>query len=139
MGALKPYCAMTAALCLSLTAAQAPAQSVPRTPAEQVRLFATCAGRLSALMEHQWMVDGPASVRTEELRDGFTALIDATLPDARAYGLPAPYAMHWRLTAKAAQAALLQTARFGTDPRQVMRSAEIAEARVAECTALLIG
>lgn len=139
MGAFKTYCAVIAALGLSLTAVQAPAQTVPRSPAEQVRLFATCAGRLSALMEHQWLVDGPASERTEELRDGFTALIDATLPDARAYGLPAPYAMHWRLTEKAAQAALLQTAQFGTDPMMAARSAAAAEARVAECTALLTG
>jgi hypothetical protein len=93
-----------------------------------LRQFSLCAGRLSALMEHQWLVDGPASETTSRQRDAMLALVEAVLPPDQA-----TRAMEWRIEAKVAQAALLNRASFAKDP--------VAEARadtlVQQCLALV--
>ncbi len=61
MGDLKTF---LVAMTLSLPA-QAGEMAASFAPVDnQLLQFATCAGRLSALMEHQWLIDGPASERT---------------------------------------------------------------------------
>ena len=93
-----------------------------------LREFSVCAGRLSALMEHQWLVDGPASEATSRQRDAMLALVEAVLPPEAA-----PRAMHWRIEAKVAQAALLNRARFAKDPVAEARAADL----VRQCLALV--
>ncbi len=95
-----------------------------------LRLFATCTGRLSAQMEHQWLTGDPASDTTRALRDGVAQLVEAAMPA----GAEAQV-MDWRLKAKVAQAALMQRATFGPDPRAALR----AEALLSDCRALLLG
>ncbi len=95
------------------------------------KLFATCAGRLSALTEFQWLMDGPSSEQTARERDAMAALAEATAPGAASVQL-----MDWRLQAKVAQAALLHQAAFGRDPQG--RAARRAERLVADCRALLL-
>lgn len=127
MGGLKTFLAALA--CLSL-APPACAQALPG--ADPGRVFATCAGRLSALVEFQWLTDGPASDATARQRDAMAALAEAAAPPGAATRL-----MHWRLQAKVAQAALLQQAAFGRDPRGT--AAARAERLLGECRALLLG
>jgi hypothetical protein len=95
-------------------------------------LFASCAGRLSALMEHQWQVDGPASEATRAERDAMVELAEAAAP-LDAAGL----VMSWRVQARAAQAALLRQATYGRDPQglALRRSAQL----LAECRGLVLG
>ncbi len=84
---------------------------LPATAGEDpLRLFATCTGRLSALMEHQWAVDGPASETTRQARDLMADLAEAATPPGSE-----AQAMAWRVSAKAAQAALLARATYGAD------------------------
>lgn len=93
--------------------------------------LAVCTGRLSALMEHQFLVDGPASEATRRLRDGLADILAAVTPagaEARVMG--------WRVEAKAAHAALLSQARFGSDPAS--RAAIRAQRLVADCTGFLL-
>ena len=66
--------------------------------------FAVCAGRFSALVEHHWMVDGPASDASAGTRDSLLALVEAVQDP----GMEAT-AMGWRIEAKVAQKALLQS------------------------------
>ena len=95
-------------------------------------LFATCAGRLSALTEFQWLTDGPASEQTARERDAMVSLAKAAAPPETL-----PHLITWRVNAKAAQAALLQRAAFGHDPKGI--AARRAERLVAACRALLLG
>ncbi len=75
---------------------------------DELQFFATCTGRLSALMEHQWMFDGPASDLTKDRRDAMLSLVEAVaLPD------DSQRVLLWRVEAKHAQAALLQQSAFG--------------------------
>lgn len=98
-----------------------------------LREFAVCAGRLSALMEDQWMFDGPASERTAEELGAMVSLIDASMPrDA------GRQVMAWRIDAKLAQRGLLQQARFARDDRVAETAAARAEALAAECRAMIL-
>ena len=98
-----------------------------------LREFAVCAGRLSALMEDQWMFDGPASERTAEELGAMVSLIDASMPrDA------GRQVMAWRIDAKVAQRGLLHQARFARDDRVAETAAARAEALAAECRAMIL-
>lgn len=98
-----------------------------------LREFAVCAGRLSALMEDQWMFDGPASERTAEELGAMVSLIDASMPrDA------GRQVMSWRIDAKVAQRGLLHQARFARDDRVAETAAARAEALAAECRAMIL-
>lgn len=99
-------------------------------PSDPLTHFATCTGRLSALVEHQWRTDGPASEGTARQRDAMADLLVAvTPPDA---AIPA---MALRLEAKAAHAALLSQAhRTGDSGAQ-----RLALRLIAPCLAMLLG
>jgi hypothetical protein len=100
-----------------------PAQADPL-----LREFAVCAGRFSALVEHQWMVDGPASEASAGTRDGLLALVEAI----EVPGMGATV-MGWRIEAKVAQKALLQRAHFAGDRVAEKRAEELLRA----CAGLL--
>ena len=88
-----------------------------------LREFAVCAGRYSALVEHQWLVDGPGSEVSAVQRDALLSLVGAVLPDDMA-----ATAMGWRIEAKVAQRALLSRAHFGGDAFAEKRSAQLLQA-----------
>ena len=126
----------TFALCLVLAVFSSlpPARALPLAPDNPVVLFATCVGRLSAMMEHQWMFDGAGSERTEAQRAAMIGLLEAVRPaDA------GRQVLHLRIEAKMAQAALLTRATFNPDAEEARRALMLAEMRVAECTGLLLG
>lgn len=103
---------------LTLGMCNAPAAADPL-----LRDFAICTGRYSALVEHQWLVDGPASEQSARVRDALWSLVDAlaTPEEARA-------AMGWRIEAKAGQRALLARAWFDGDAGAKKRSAQLLQA-----------
>jgi hypothetical protein len=97
-----------------------------------LRLFATCTGRLSAVVEHQWLTGGAGAGSTQAARDAMEGLVQAATPagdEARVMG--------WRVEAKLAQKALLARAVFGGSGRE--GAAERAEALLVECRGLLLG
>ena len=125
MGSLKTF---GLALALSLPGSAA----LPRDPGspDMMGVFATCAGRFSALMEFQWLTDGPASDVTATTRAAMIALAEAATPagaEARA--------LHLRIEAKAAQAGLLHAAYFRADAEAAIR----ADTLLTECRALHLG
>jgi hypothetical protein len=99
---------------------------------DTLRLFATCTGRLSALMEHQWLMQDPGSDLTRTERDRMIALLEAAAPPEGQV-----QAMNWRVQAKSAQAALLAKAGFAPDPAQAAWARARAGQLVAECLSLL--
>ncbi|WP_157059026.1 hypothetical protein [Loktanella sp. 5RATIMAR09] len=120
------------ALVVALFSASSPSAQ-PLDVDEQLKTFATCVGRLSAVMEHQWMFDGPASEHTEELRDAVLELVEAVMPTARGDEV-----LQWRISAKVAQAALLRRATFNTDTRDAAWAHSHADRLARDCTGLLL-
>jgi len=123
---------------LCVAAGLAQATPIPVTPTEQVRVFAICAGRFSALTQHQWLTDGPASEATERLRDAFAELLDAVGPAAREAGLPEGQETGWRVEAWADERALLTRAAFAQEPRDRDRAAAAAQAKLEMCRGLIL-
>lgn len=129
MGGLKTYLRATALFCA--LAAPLAARAETDIPDDPLRFFATCAGRLSALMEHQWLVDGPASDATKARRAALLEVVEAMMPPGSETQV-----MAWRVEAKAAHAALLGQSRQG-DPATMARAARRAQALETACTAYL--
>lgn len=91
------------------------------------RTFAQCSGRLSALMEHQFIVDGPASERTRTERDQMVELLETVAGQG-------PQVMQWRISAKVAQADIFARLRVDPDNDRLRRRAL---ALVQDCRALI--
>lgn len=117
-------------LALAVSSSLPPAQAMSGDPTQ---VFATCTGRLSAMMEHQWMFDGPGSETTKAQRAAMIGLLDAVMPPGAGREVLAR-----RIDAKMAQAALLTRATFNPDPEDAGRALRLARVRVAECTGLLL-
>lgn len=127
---------LSAALVLGVTPAFG---AFPSSPSEQLRVFATCAGRLSALEEHQRLFDGPASEKTAAQKRLFDDVISALIDDAVAYGMPRPQALNWQVQAKMAHAMLRQQATFGTSPSRADAAERVLRVEIAACDGLLLG
>ncbi|NNK79696.1 MAG: hypothetical protein HKP40_13410 [Litoreibacter sp.] len=84
-------------------------------------------------------MDGPSAERTQARRADFLTLIEATLPHAIAYGMPAEQALNWQVAAKAAQANLLHHAKFSADERRADRARQASDASLHACDGLLLG
>ena len=121
----------TIALFLVLTSAlAAPARAADHS---QLQTFATCAGRLSAVMEYQWMFDGDASEQTKRHRATVLELISAIMePDM------GRQVLQWRLSGKRAQSVLLTRATFNEDTRDATWAREQAALYERGCTGLLL-
>lgn len=110
-----------------------PMPSHANGPEQHLRNFATCAGRLSAVMEFQWMFDGPASEQTKAQRTAVLDLIGAIMEPGQDRTV-----LHWRLSAKHAQAVLLTRATFNDDPDDAAWAYAQAARLTQECTGLLL-
>ncbi|MFD1344528.1 hypothetical protein [Litorisediminicola beolgyonensis] len=105
----------------------------PDTRADrQAYIFADCAGRLRAHLEHGWL-DGTHDAGTEAQGLAFDDVLDA-LPHA----VPGPLLLDHRLRAKAHQAHLLQLAAFHLDPERRRLARVHADRLRAGCTGLLL-
>ena len=99
----------------------------PLAAASELRqAFLVCAGRLSALEQHQWLMQEDGADRTGALRDAVLDLV-AALP-----GDPTGD-MSLRIAAKQAHAMLLRRSVFNGDPRDAARAARLAGERVSVC------
>lgn len=116
-------------LCLWLGFAT-PTQAFENDP---LRTFAACAGRLSAVMEYQWMFDGAASEVTQTQRGYVLDLLDAVMEPDQGRDV-----LQWRLAAKQAQSVLLTRATFNDDPTDAAWARVQADRYAQACTALLL-
>ncbi len=107
---------------------------VPSPAGDDVlRLLASCAGRLSAQLEHQWLLRDPDADRTEHARETMVGLLDAvTDPET------ARQALHLRIMAKQAQSRLLMRATFNGDQKDAAWARRRAEDQITACAGLLL-
>ncbi len=105
------------------------------SPAEDdvLRLLASCTGRLSAQLEHQWLLQDPHADRTERARETMADLLESvTQPEN------AREALHLRIMAKEAQSRLLMRAMFNGDQKDAAWARRRAEDQVIACAGLLL-
>jgi hypothetical protein len=132
MGSLRKH-TLGAVLSAAMIPFAAGATDFAPAPPDQLHFLATCAGRLSAVMEHQWMFDGPASEVTAAQFQAVVEILDAiTWPDQRRA------VMGWRIEAKVAHRALLSSAALGTNPDRAATASKQAQQLLAPCTAMLL-
>lgn len=99
---------------------------------DPVAIFASCAGRFSAQMEHSWLIgDDPADVTRH--RAAMVDLVEAAMPPGRGSEVLAR-----RIEAKFAQAALLQRASFSTDATEARLARTAARAALDQCLFLIV-
>jgi nitrogen-specific signal transduction histidine kinase len=126
MSSLKTYAAIT-------FLAGSPAAAFTNTADQQLHFFATCAGRLSALMEHQWTYDTAAVDMTTAQRSEMIDLVFAVMPENEGRSV-----LLMRVEAKHAQARLLHRAAVNHDPADAAWAQDRARALMTECTSVLI-
>ena len=103
MGSLKTY-----ALACTIAFAAAPALSTGNLH----HLFAGCAGRFSAEMEHAWLMGNVEADLFEDRRRTFLSLMEAVMPANSAREV-----LRYRIENKMAHASLLTISTFGSDRR----------------------
>lgn len=96
------------------------------------RIFADCAGKYSALLEHAWLMQEPDADRIADRRRAFLMLLEATAPEQDRRSL------HRRIEAKAAFASLLSEGAFGTDPDRARWARAHADLQIARCSGMLL-
>lgn len=108
-------------------------RAAPGDLSDPVVIFATCAGRYSAEVEHRWLMGRNADEVTKQRR-AMIDLVDAVRADDQGSQVLAR-----RIEAKFAQAALLQRAEFGGDTPAARRALRLAQTAIRQCAALLPG
>jgi len=95
---------------------------------DPLKYFASCTGRLSAQMEHEWLVSEDSD-QTESHRNAMSDLLFATMgPD------DGRQVLTWRIEAKIAHASLLTRAAFRDDEWAKQRAIEL----VRDCTSIMV-
>ncbi|MCF1707252.1 hypothetical protein L0V05_00340 [Tabrizicola sp. J26] len=97
-------------------------------------IFATCAGRFSALLEHQWLLSDPRADETERQRTAMLSLVEAVVPSGGE-----AEALNRRIEAKVALANLLSEATFGRLETTATQAARRSEELIGACRGLLLG
>ncbi len=112
-----------------------PATVPARASDDLLRTFSVCAGRLSAQMEHQWLLRDPEAERTERVRAAMLELVVLVGPDEATRAA----ALNIRIAAKHAQALLLTRATFNADAADADWARRRAADEIAACASLLLG
>lgn len=113
--------------------AASPASALTDSADDQLVFFATCAGRLSATMEHQWIYDTTSADVTSSQRSEMIDLVSAAMPLNRGRNV-----LSIRIAAKHAQAGLLTRAILSRDAQDAAWAAARADALLSECTSVLM-
>ena len=131
--------AILIAVAFLVLAPTAPLTAMPRSVEDRLQLFATCAGRFSALAEAGRLFDGTASEHAIAISQVFAMLVDATLPYGRPMGIEGQDVLGWRVSAKMAQITLLQTARLHSEADRRDRARRLARQHLRTCEIVILG
>lgn len=129
MGSLRT---LLCSLALGLSSLGQAAPGLAQATPDPMPLLASCTGRLSALMEYQWLLGDASADLTQARRDAMAELLDAVTP--------APHkarAMQLRLEAKLATALYLRQGLASDEPDRA-RGRLGFEAMLSGCRALIV-
>ena len=119
----------TLALTFAVVFAAAPALSTGSLH----QLFAGCAGRFSAEMEHAWLMGKVEADLFEDRRRTFLSLVEAVMPADSARDV-----LRHRIENKMAHASLLTISTFGSDPKLAEAANSAARAYRLGCERILL-
>lgn len=97
------------------------------------QVFASCAGRYSAEMQHAWLFGATKASEYAERRDVFVSLAEASASDTEGSKL-----LNDRIEAKYAHAQLLTVAAFQNDRRRANAAMRLAADHIGACQQLLL-
>lgn len=98
-----------------------------------VREFAFCTGKLSAELEHSWLLGNSQTRNIKGMRDAMEQLLEAvTSPDQRTQ------AMAYRVNAKFAHKRLLARATFNQRPEDAVWALSRAKAQISSCAQFIL-
>lgn len=123
----------TFALALALAANPGSVTAGNSAAGDLVSTFATCAGRLSAQMYHQWLVSDGTADQTEMDRAAMIGLLEAATPDGAGREV-----LSNRTAARQAHSALLSRATFGPDDAHAAWARRRADREIALCRSLVL-
>lgn len=103
------------------------------SPEAQLQTFAICVGRLSAVVEYEWMSEGAVSDEAERQRDMAVQLVAAIISNDQSRDV-----LNWRNAAKNAQFALMTRAEYSDDRAEAAWATQRATLLRQECTSLLL-
>lgn len=125
MGVLKTLVCAVSLTCLATTAA--------KPDEDLLRRVTDCVGRMSAQIEHHWLLSDQPTEQIEMQRSHLVDILDAlTSPDS------ATRILSNRIDAKMAHAALLTQAAFANDGRRAKWAEKRAEDELALCGTILL-
>ena len=104
-----------------------------RASDDLVMVFAGCTGRISAEMEHAWLMNDARADVLHQQRQRFVSILEAIMPPERARET-----LSHRIEAKLAHSAMLTTANFGTNPRLSDLAKRQARVRLESCQTMLL-
>ena len=110
----------------------APAQAQGHDPEAELRTFAACVGRLTAIVEYEWNMSGTVSAETARRRDAATDIVAAIVPAEKSRDV-----LSWRNAARQAQSNLLSRATSSGDASDARWAMQQARHFETACTALL--
>lgn len=125
MGFLKTISLSLVAMVIVTPSARADAGLVAET--------ATCAGRLSAEVQHKWLMQAEDAIDTQRALEAMLLRLEALT------GAQDTAALSLRIKAKHAHAMLLQRASFSHDVAQANRAASHARHLITQCERLVQG
>jgi len=98
-----------------------------------VSVFAACAGRFSAELEHAWLMQDERAFEFEHRLAQFIDLLNATVPRDRQR-----HALYLRIEAKMAHAQLLSQASFSGNADRSLWAVHLARSEIDYCTGFLL-
>ncbi len=125
MGVLKTLAYAAVAICLAVTAAQSEDSLLNRVT--------ECVGRLSAQMEHHWLLPDATGRQVETERSHLLDVLDAIVTPETA-----SRALSVRIEAKMAHAALLTQSAFSRDERRSAWANKRAREEIDQCRDMLL-
>lgn len=129
--------ALSATLLLSPTPSRAAADRTDL--AEEIRVFATCAGRMMALRDHLALFGGAGVDQAEAAREAHLDVLSALLELGPNDDTSPSRVYQWRVEARAAQSAILSQSAFGTRPAARAAASRASERHVSFCNGLILG
>ncbi|WP_167647249.1 hypothetical protein [Mameliella alba] len=108
------------------------------SPSEEALTLAACQARYTAVLEHAWLMHGDTEAAAMR-RDLFAAMLAAALHDAPDQNQIKRQLISFRIAQKHAASGLLDTARFGTDPRRSRIALGVISQQLSACDRLVIG
>jgi hypothetical protein len=122
-------------ICMAVIASCAAGHATALAQTDRIeRVFAGCAGRYSAEMEHAWLMGDPEGDALQAQRSAFVSLLEAATPVGQERSVLA-----YRIDTKMAHASLLTLATFADNERQAERARLLSQQHLAQCRALLPG